>query len=121
MASKTRVKWKPLGWLGYNSILDSSTVSWDMVSHRAGLPSQSRASATAPTALSKRCRPVMHSIELTIAYLSWLVEESAVFSASFSNTAPVTALFPVASVPWTTTFLHGAAFGCYLLADLAQG
>lgn len=120
MASRTRTKRKPSGWSGDSSILDSSTVNRDIFSHRVGLLSQSNASATLPMVLSKRCLPVIHSIELTIAYFSLPVCELSVTSASFSSKDSVIALFPVDSVPWMTRFRHGAAFGCYLLASVAR-
>lgn len=82
------------------SILDSSTVNCDRFSHRVGLACHSSASATLLIDRSRKCRPVIHSIELTIAYLrsSSGCDSSSVL-ASFSNTASVTALFPVDSVP----------------------
>lgn len=100
MASKTRTKRKSLCRGGWRSILESSTVNCDRFSHLDGLLSQSSASATLLIVRSSRWRPVMHSIELTMVYRKRLVcSEPSSRLASFSRTASVTAVFPVASVP----------------------
>jgi hypothetical protein len=98
MPSKTSTKRKPSGRGVYLSILDSSTLSCESVSHLEGAPFHSKASATLPTTLSYRWRAVIDSAEFTTAYLG-LRSLSWGGPASLANRAVVMALLPVASVP----------------------
>jgi hypothetical protein len=91
-ASSTSTNFHRGGLSGYLSILLSSTASWASVSQRLGLCSSghSRASATAPTMRSKRCRPVMHCVELTMAWRmrSWVEEEEEEADDAVSSVLP---------------------------------
>lgn len=111
MPSNTSTKRKVSGRGVYLSILESSTVSCDIVSHLGGRVSHCRASHTFPTRLSKRWRVVMHSIELTMANLTVGPPSLLSFSKS-SRRVVAMAVLPVASVPYRTRFWQGAAVGC---------
>lgn len=81
-----------------SSIFPSNTASCARFSHRPAPSSQSTAAATAHTVRSSRCRPVMHSLLLTIAYLN-PSSPAASLVDNTSSTPPTTALFPVAARP----------------------
>lgn len=97
IASNTNTNRKPSGRGWYLSILDNSTPSCARFSHRFPAPSNSSASATAATVVSKRWRPVMHLAELTMAWRR--VKSSASSSDRFSRMVRVMADFPVALEP----------------------
>ena len=99
MESRTRTKRKPSGLGVYLSILDSSTVSWEMVSHLGGGRSHCSDEATLPTRLSKRWRLVTHSIELTMVCRMCGSPPPCSLGSSCWRREVVMALFPVASVP----------------------
>lgn len=99
IASKTRAKRKSSGRAWCLSIFDSSTVSWETVSHLAGGRSHCKARATLPTMVSKRWRLVMHSIELTMANLRLGLSSLTDSVSSLDKTSAVTAVLPVASMP----------------------
>lgn len=112
IASSTRMKRHRGSLLGYWIILTSSTVNCANVSHRRGTSSHCSASATCPTILSNRCRPVMHCTELTTT--AWSPPEEAsllIFVTMLETSCETMADFPVAVAPWTTRFRQGAASG----------
>lgn len=112
MASNTSTNLHLGSRIGYLSILVSSTVSWATDSHLRGASSHFKASTTAPMMRSKRCRPVMHCVELARAYWKPPAEASApTCSESWARRRSRMLDFPVASVPWTTTFRQGKALG----------
>lgn len=91
----------------------SSTTNCARLSQRPIVPAHSTAFATAPTVCSSKCLAVMHSALLTIANcrMSSSVSSSpSPVEANASRTPFIMALLPVASRPYKTKFIFGAAW-----------